>query len=373
MKLSNRKQIVIEDVNERRTLINLIKQSGLEVAIYSEDDFDNERFKMPFNNYIHICYSRLLVDETNPLNFGDATIVKLISGNNFNVTYHYSLLDDSYYEVNDEIRNGSNRSLLAQTSRELRRILKAAEKKFGFQVSVSKLESRQWMPEIETPHPFKNLDYDGTTTANVYGYDLNSAYSAYIKKYGLDWCCVPSVDYKGQEAQINAYINKSMCNFIDKWFKIKQTAQPGSTVKAEAKLRLNTITGFIRNMNPQAYKELKWGVQTKMINPLMQKAEQDGNPVIYSNIDSIYTVGECAALNQLLGNDIGQFKLEHCNCNFTWELGKLNYQINEEPPVSRGVPKVRYAQFFKQHGRAFKLNKDVLTPTHYYTCWDLTN
>lgn len=361
MQLTNRTKIKIESVEERDQLLNCIKESGMEVVVYSEEEFTSQNWKMPFNDYIHICECRPLSDISIGTNYGKSTHCQIIDGRNPRVVYYVPLIEDSYYEVSDEIKNECD-SAKSASARVLRGIVRKVEKQFHTKVSVDKVTSRQWMPHVETPSPFKNKTYDGQTVEHVYGYDLNSAYSYYIKQFGLNWCTVPGVDYHGQEAEINAAINTALCEYIDKWFHIKSTKT--GEEKAHAKKMLNLITGHIRNINPVAYEELKWGVQRKIIDPLMETC---GQPVIYSNVDSIYTIGESAVLNAQLGTAIGQFKLEHKDCRFTWQLAKLNYQINDDPPVARGIPKSRYAAFLQEKGRPFILNKDTIEPVHYYT------
>lgn len=368
MALNNyRKLVIIETAEERRTLIDEIKQSGLQAQVYSEKDFNAGNFKQPFNIYTHICYCNVLVNWSDAENFGRPTQCKIIyAGKHPEIIYYMSLLEDKSYEVNQDMRNSASDAIL-QSSRSLRGIVKKVENKYNTKISVrNKIESHQLINHIETPSPYKNPFYDGQTTPHVYGYDLNSAYSAYIKRYGLNWCTIPGVDYAGQEELINAAVNSELCQYIDKWFLTKSTTT--GTKHDEAKRMLNLITGHIRNINPFAYKELKWGVQNKMIDVFMK---QCGNPIIYSNIDSIYTIGKCDFLEDMKGVELGQFKLEHFDCNFTWQFGKLNYQINDEYPVARGIPKKRFETFELTNGRPFKLNQDILPLIKYYTDWTL--
>lgn len=55
MTKNNFKYKNIKHEKELDILIDFAKQEGLDLQFYNKEDFDNKRFKKPFNKYAHIC------------------------------------------------------------------------------------------------------------------------------------------------------------------------------------------------------------------------------------------------------------------------------------------------------------------------------
>ena len=109
-------------------------------------------------------------------------------------------------------------------------------------------------------------------------------------------------------------------DYINEYYEIKKNAPKDSTERLEAKYKLNVPTGCIQRHNIFLRNAVLY-YANRFIKQFI-----DENTV-YCNIDSIYSL---EPRNDLpIGNEIGQFKIEHENEYFKF-LGRGIYQIGDK-------------------------------------------
>lgn len=198
--------------------------------------------------------------------------------------------------------------------------------------------------------------------SNVYEYDINSAYSSVLL------AGVPNFDqieydrvvregeigffeneglglaYPGQEAAIVVPIvppSKELKAYIYKWYNEKRLGNE------DAKAMLNFPIGYHQRKNPlfRAY----------VVNSCNERirALMDEHTVMW-NTDAIYTTKK---LDLDIGEGIGQWK--EIKIPLLKTMG-CNYQIGDDTPVYRGIPKYWFENFAKINGRPFDITKDTL-------------
>ena len=211
-------------------------------------------------------------------------------------------------------------------------------------------------PMLKTADPkSKGIEYD-----NVVVYDLNSAYANVLKDKIIDTYNYRYYDVVGEnEVGFNKtddlrfvekghiadivfpLIDSPYKDFVTKYYNIKKTAPKGSKERAEAKSILNIAVGLWQNHNPflRAY------VVNTCNNYIKNLADKYDKYVVLCNTDAIYATKHIEELDNLVGDDIGQFKIEY---EGRFRLKGFNYQkVDTNDTSIRGVLKL-----------AFKQNKD---------------
>lgn len=351
----------ISSVKERNQLINFIKINALKgVKVKDKDEIFNHHFsKTPANNYYYVYYKYT--------DLAPQPVYCIIYCRSYNRYTNYFVPLDEHCLVTDEMLNWCNNSVLINAKKQLNEGLSAIEKQFGKRITQSKQESRN--NGVDTSKQvllYKNLDFDGLEIEHVTGVDATSAYSSYVVEYTLNWCTIPDELYETEELkeQINAAANKFFKDYMLKWFERKKAAETPEQ-KRNAKAMLNVIIGMLRNCNVWVWKQIVGGVKDKMLD-LKRKVEANGTAkVIYANTDSIYYTGTTDVFDPLFGTELGNFHIEHRNCRFRWGKGVIAYQIDDELPVYRGIPKQRFKQFELDNHRAFNLLTDEVPPVNY--------
>lgn len=206
------------------------------------------------------------------------------------------------------------------------------------------------------------LNHERAVLSNVYEYDINSAYASVIVRE------IPSfseIEYNRvvKEGEIGFLLNEnlSLCHFgefaevickliptpkplkeyIYKWYQKKKEGDK------EAKCMLNFPIGYFQRTNPffRAY----------VVNSCNERIQRLINEDIFMwNTDAIYSTKK---LDLKIGNGIGEWKEIPIK---KIQLLGLNYQIDDEPPSYRGIPKYWFEQFKKEHGRPFDLTLDKI-------------
>lgn len=342
--------------DERASLLKLITQNRLRgITITSKDDFLSHFFGgcySPISKYYFVCYR-----ENNDIDSSAPWC------------YIYCYMFDNHRNLivplnkecitSKEMEDWADTSARWACSRELKCAIKAVEAQFGVKISQDKCESKS--NGVSTSNNillWKNEKYDGCEVEHVTGVDATSAYTSYLVSHVIDFCTIPGVDYKGQEAAINAAINERLRQYSLEWFNKKECAKTPEE-KVKAKRMLNIIIGMIRNSNVWAWKQIVGGVKEYMLS-LVQLIEADGCECLYCNTDSIYYVGNTDIFDPLFGKGLGKFHIEHEDCRFRWRKGVMAYQINDDPPVWRGVMGERYELYERINGRPFNLITDDL-------------
>ena len=215
-----------------------------------------------------------------------------------------------------------------------------------------------------------NPKYEKMELHNCYEYDLNSAYFNVLLKRvpDLDNPIYNSKVSKGQvgfilddqltmildtntKCEVDVVFNlietpKGLKDYCDKWYGIKKTAI-NKQIKQEAKDYLNLPIGYSQRYNPflRAYVVHQCN---ELIDTLVKK---NRDICLFWNTDAIFTTEPID--DQLnLGTEIGQFKkIEGKTVRYTGN----NYQIDEDIPVYRGIPKQWFEAFERKEERPFNL------------------
>lgn len=220
------------------------------------------------------------------------------------------------------------------------------------------------------PLLWKNPAYAGKRV-KAYGYDLNSAYAKMLLEPIPDISTLKKIDVIG-ENQIGfierpdgsldiSFTKGKVCDyvcdlmpspfgrFVKVWYDRKKKAKD-PIEKQKAKDMLNFPIGYTQNTNP-FFRACIVGRCNLFMKSLMNKN------TIYSNTDSIISLVRRPDLEQNLGIEVGQWKLEHINEDFAWDAEKLNYQWSLDIPAYRGIPKQWFKTFEIKNGKPF----DILT------------
>ena len=213
-----------------------------------------------------------------------------------------------------------------------------------------------------------NPIYQKRDLFDCYEYDLNSAYFSIILKQ------IPDLSHpektfrkvnKGEvgfvmtdklwlvEAGGNAEIIFPLIDtpdgikrFSEKYYGIKKNAKKGSQKRKDAKDMLNLPIGYCQRWNP-FFRAFVIHRCNKVIEDLID------DDTLFWNTDAIYSSRKREDLE--LGDEIGQWK--ETNLKRLRYVGNT-YQIDDDPPVYRGIPKNWFTNFQKVKGRPFNLIVD---------------
>lgn len=212
------------------------------------------------------------------------------------------------------------------------------------------------IPMLGSKSPFLSV------YSNVYEYDRNSAYAsvllakmpnfAYldrdrvVREGEIGWLLTENLvlRFEGEYADfISPLVDTPIAvkNYIAKWYAEKLKGNK------EAKAMLNFPIGYYQRTNP-FFRAYVVNSCNNIIKPLI-----DDNVVLW-NTDAIYTLKH---VDLPLSNKIGEWKLTQIN---KLTVDGCNYQIDNDLPKYRGIPKQWFISFEQIHGRAFDLEKDEL-------------
>lgn len=198
-----------------------------------------------------------------------------------------------------------------------------------------------------------NPAYD-KTRQEAWGYDLNSAYSSAMLSMWIDTSNCPEqkfievgkevgFGYKDVNGKMilcllrEGYSNyvfpitavpEGVKKFIKVWYDRKKKAK-NAEEKNKAKGMLNYLVGFLQRRNPYL-RALIVCLCNEKIERLIDK------DTLFWNTDSIVSRVRRPDIEAELGDDIGQWKLEHSG---VVAYDGNTYQWNDDKPVWRGVPK----------------------------------
>ena len=206
------------------------------------------------------------------------------------------------------------------------------------------------------PFLYYNKKYNNTRNY-AYGYDLNSAYSFAMLgdmpdttqklgefrivqpgeigfkeslKENIDGTNYPDLVMveEGKYADIIfKKISSPFIKFVKNWYNKKLNAKD-KIEKAKAKGVLNYSVGFLQNRNPY----IRATIITRCNNLIKSLVDKN---TLYCNTDSLVSLTKREDIEEKLGSNIGEWKLEH-EGNFAY-IG-FNYQWNLDKPSYRGVP-----------------------------------
>lgn len=220
------------------------------------------------------------------------------------------------------------------------------------------------------PFYYKNMKYDGKAV-NAYEYDLSQAYAQMLK------LPLPITSSMKRNAKLNKStqigflcINKDLlliennydieCDYvfdtmqspyikwIDRLFERCDKATDNNA-KTEVKSIYRFAVGDLQNINP-FWRATIVGRCNELVKSYMNE------DTIYCNTDSIVSTTRRLDLE---ADTQFKWKLKRVNEVFKWQLGKKNYQWNDETPTMRG-PLKRYIEYYnKTHDK----NWDILADT----------
>lgn len=221
-----------------------------------------------------------------------------------------------------------------------------------------------------------NVNYEYKELTNCYEYDINSAYSAQMLDKMPD-LSNPIYYQKVKKNQVGFLFDDELTlietgyadiifnlidtpnkvkNYIFRWYNRKNTSE--GTEKKTAKAYLNLPIGYCQRYNPflRAYVIHKCN---KYIKSIIDKN------TLFWNTDAIFSLTKRDDLN--IGTNIGQFKEKACKS--IKYIGNT-YQINDEIPVYRGIPKAWFKHFEEQNNRPFNILTDELPERFNYYNWN---
>ena len=212
-----------------------------------------------------------------------------------------------------------------------------------------------------------NSKYNLQEIHNAYEYDLNSAYSSALMDRVIDLKAPVGLNTIVGPNQVGFLLNEELTmidpgyeadvvfneiespadlkKFCKKYYKLKQEST--GSVKQQAKGMLNFPIGYCQRVNPffRAY------VVHKCNRVIKELIDDD---TLCWNTDAIFSTKK---LDLNIGMGIGQFK----EINFsTFRMNGNTYQIDDEIPVYRGIPKAYFKRFEYTHGRPFNILTDTL-------------
>lgn len=216
-----------------------------------------------------------------------------------------------------------------------------------------------------------NKENDGKEFINCYEYDLNSAYSSIILA-GIPDLWHPSEinigKIKVKKGEIGFIFDEQLpivepggiadikfkmipCpeelkNFVLKYYNIKKTST--GREKQKAKEMLNLPIGYCQRYNPF--------FRSYIIHRCNERIEKiiDENTLFW-NTDAIFSTKRRYDLE--IGENIGQFKeLKLKRVRYKGN----NYQVNDEIPTYRGIPKLWFKKWEEENGRCYNILTDEI-------------
>ena len=226
-----------------------------------------------------------------------------------------------------------------------------------------------------------NPRYENIEIEDCWEYDLNSAYSsAMIEKMPDLYHPLWEMDHKVKPGFVGFYMNDQLTmteagqyadvtfplidtpeklkEYIHKWYNIKRRST--GTMKQEAKAHLNLPIGYTQRYNPFLRSFIVHRCNAQIIDLI----DQDS---LFWNTDAIYSKRRRTDLK--IGDEIGEFKEIHYKR--VRYIGNV-YQLEDELPVYRGIPKAWFKRFQEIHGRPFNILTDGIPEAANLYEWDWT-
>ena len=195
---------------------------------------------------------------------------------------------------------------------------------------------------------YRNPKYDGKTRFDdCYGYDINSSYSwgmiqdmpdtkvkprfnDYLKEneIGLDTDFKPLTEVGDYAFMIWPKIESPFKRFVEVWYNRKKNAKTPEE-KQHAKGMLNVTIGYLQRKNPVLRTFIIGYANARILNLI-------DSDTLYCNTDSIISKRRRLDIEQNLGTEIGQWKLENQG-SFAYK--GFNYQWTNKKVSYRGVAK----------------------------------
>ena len=224
-----------------------------------------------------------------------------------------------------------------------------------------------------------NPRYENIEIEDCWEYDLNSAYSsAMIEQMPDLYHPLWERDHKVKPGYVGFYLNDQLTmteagqyadvtfplidtpdklkEYIHKWYNIKRRST--GTKKQEAKAHLNLPIGYTQRFNPF----LRSFIVHRCNSQIIDLIDQDS---LFWNTDAIYSKRRRTDLK--IGDEIGEFKEIHYKK--VRYIGNV-YQLEDELPVYRGIPKAWFKRFQEIHGRPFNILKDGTPEAANLYDWD---
>lgn len=204
-----------------------------------------------------------------------------------------------------------------------------------------------------------NKKFDNTEH-NVVVYDLNSAYAEALADKIIDTYNPRHFDYVGKDEVgfkfdddnlkilhegepadiIFPIIESPYKDFARKYYDIKKTAPKGSKERDFAKQILVITVGLLQNTNPY----LRAFIVGKCNEKIEYFIKKYKDKVCMWNTDAVYCTEHIEELDNLIGEDIGQFKIEY---NGLFRQKGQNYQkVDKNETSYRGVLKTAFDKDF---------------------------
>lgn len=233
---------------------------------------------------------------------------------------------------------------------------------FGYEKGLD--NKARWYIASTKHLQYYNPKYNGQRIENCIGYDLNSAFSYAMLQPIPDTSQNPIIYGKVNEGQIGFQADGSVAfkgpalfvfplmespfkKFIETWYCRKQS--PDKKLHNKAKQILNYCVGYLQRINPF----IRNCIVTRSNNFISSLIDEN---TLYCNTDSIVSMKQRIDIEQNIGKEIGQWKVEHYGA---FAYNKFTYQWNDKNPTYKGVPKGWFSQFEKEHGRPFDMLIDT--------------
>ena len=182
-------------------------------------------------------------------------------------------------------------------------------------------------------------EYYAKKKLKVWSYDVNSSFGYAMLQPMPNTRVAPRYKDTVKEGEMGFYIQgfcttevgapadiifplmeSPFIDYIKKYYDIKKNAPKGSVERTEAKYKLNIPTGCIQRHNIFIRNAI-----LHYANRYIKKYIDENT--VYCNVDSIYSLVPRDDLP--IGNEIGEFKLEHINEDFKF-ISRGIYQIGNE-------------------------------------------
>ena len=214
-----------------------------------------------------------------------------------------------------------------------------------------------------------NPNFENQVIEDCWEYDLNSAYSSAMYEKMPDlYHPLWAWDQKVKPGYVGFYLDDRLTmveaggyadvtfplidtpdklkEYCKKWYNIKRTSN--GVAKQEAKAMLNLPIGYTQRYNPF----LRSYIVHRCNNEIIDLIDKDS---LFWNTDAIFSRVRRTELE--IGEEIGQFKEIHYQK--VRYIGNV-YQLDNELPVYRGIPKAWFRHFEEENGRPFDIFLDEI-------------
>lgn len=193
---------------------------------------------------------------------------------------------------------------------------------------------------------YKNDKYEGQRLKDCIGYDINSSYTwamiqpmpdtsvepdigRKVKKGEVGFDCNYNLVFEGHFANlVYPLIESPFKKFAKVWYDRKKNATTPEE-KKKAKDVLNASIGYFQRTNPVLRTAILWYANERIKSLI----DED---TLYCNTDSIISRTRRPDIEENLGNELGQWKVEHYG-DFAFK--GYTYQWNLDKPTYRGICK----------------------------------